>query len=260
MIGWIVWIAKDLITHLLCVDPTQRYSIDEFLAHPWMNVRPTYSLPLPLLLTHSFPQLRRSPPPPQLQHPPPKSTAVQSTRPSSKPSAAAADAKHALPASPRSKKPSTSPTPCIVWRKRVPIVRCTGRGIEDFWRGWMRMMRRRMGRLLWRRWGRNMGPRWNACLTRNGRRQLVYPNQEEDAIEPDAQWETDAQAYEIWAGRRADLGAGMGLVWIWVIQAFWGDGIVGLWSRVRLGGLEAGQGVLVLGGGRMRLSMRRKVR
>lgn len=29
--------AKDLITHLLCVDPTQRYTIDEFLAHPWCN-------------------------------------------------------------------------------------------------------------------------------------------------------------------------------------------------------------------------------
>lgn len=29
--------AKDLITHLLCVDPAQRYTIDEFLAHPWCN-------------------------------------------------------------------------------------------------------------------------------------------------------------------------------------------------------------------------------
>ncbi|KAG9014943.1 hypothetical protein FRB94_007015 [Tulasnella sp. JGI-2019a] len=29
--------SKDLITHLLCVDPTQRYTIDEFLAHPWCN-------------------------------------------------------------------------------------------------------------------------------------------------------------------------------------------------------------------------------
>lgn len=27
--------SKDLISHLLCVDPTQRYTIDEFLAHPW---------------------------------------------------------------------------------------------------------------------------------------------------------------------------------------------------------------------------------
>ena len=29
--------AKDLITHLLCVDPAQRYTIDEFLAHPWIK-------------------------------------------------------------------------------------------------------------------------------------------------------------------------------------------------------------------------------
>lgn len=27
--------AKDLITHLLCVDPAQRYTIEEFLNHPW---------------------------------------------------------------------------------------------------------------------------------------------------------------------------------------------------------------------------------
>ncbi|KAJ3501352.1 hypothetical protein NLJ89_g9373 [Agrocybe chaxingu] len=32
--------AKDLITHLLCVDPAQRYTIDEFLAHPWCNAEP----------------------------------------------------------------------------------------------------------------------------------------------------------------------------------------------------------------------------
>jgi len=32
--------AKDLITHLLCVDPDQRYTIDEFLAHPWCNEAP----------------------------------------------------------------------------------------------------------------------------------------------------------------------------------------------------------------------------
>ncbi|KAF8528976.1 kinase-like domain-containing protein [Hysterangium stoloniferum] len=32
--------AKDLITHLLCVDPSQRYTIDEFLAHPWINEEP----------------------------------------------------------------------------------------------------------------------------------------------------------------------------------------------------------------------------
>ncbi|RDB22618.1 Serine/threonine-protein kinase srk1 [Hypsizygus marmoreus] len=33
-------LAKDLITHLLCVDPAQRYTIDEFLAHPWCNAAP----------------------------------------------------------------------------------------------------------------------------------------------------------------------------------------------------------------------------
>ncbi len=29
--------AKDLISHLLCVDPEQRYTIREFLAHPWIR-------------------------------------------------------------------------------------------------------------------------------------------------------------------------------------------------------------------------------
>ncbi|CUA69066.1 hypothetical protein RSOLAG22IIIB_03744 [Rhizoctonia solani] len=29
--------SKDLISHLLCVDPAQRYTIDEFLAHPWCH-------------------------------------------------------------------------------------------------------------------------------------------------------------------------------------------------------------------------------
>lgn len=38
--------AKDLITHLLCVDPAQRYTIDEFLAHPWIKEAPA---PLPTL-------------------------------------------------------------------------------------------------------------------------------------------------------------------------------------------------------------------
>jgi len=32
--------AKDLVSHLLCVDPAQRYTIDEFLAHPWMKEVP----------------------------------------------------------------------------------------------------------------------------------------------------------------------------------------------------------------------------
>ncbi|KIM90986.1 hypothetical protein PILCRDRAFT_811487 [Piloderma croceum F 1598] len=36
--------AKDLIQHLLCVDPAQRYTIDEFLAHQWCNAAPA---PLP---------------------------------------------------------------------------------------------------------------------------------------------------------------------------------------------------------------------
>jgi hypothetical protein len=33
--------VKDLITHLLCVDPEKRYTIDEFLAHPWINQKPS---------------------------------------------------------------------------------------------------------------------------------------------------------------------------------------------------------------------------
>ncbi|CCM05665.1 uncharacterized protein FIBRA_07895 [Fibroporia radiculosa] len=37
--------AKDLITHLLCVDPAQRYTIDEFLAHPWCNAAPAPAPP-----------------------------------------------------------------------------------------------------------------------------------------------------------------------------------------------------------------------
>ncbi|KAF7721655.1 hypothetical protein EC973_004331 [Apophysomyces ossiformis] len=28
--------AKDLVSHLLCVDPEERYTIDQFLKHPWM--------------------------------------------------------------------------------------------------------------------------------------------------------------------------------------------------------------------------------
>lgn len=39
-----VHLAKDLISHLLCVDPAQRYTIDEFLTHPWCNAAPA---PLP---------------------------------------------------------------------------------------------------------------------------------------------------------------------------------------------------------------------
>ncbi|KAJ3182930.1 hypothetical protein HDU85_002533 [Gaertneriomyces sp. JEL0708] len=53
--------AKDLVQHLLEVDPKKRYSISEFLAHPWMNgqrfvlksnapaiVAPTFTAELPL--------------------------------------------------------------------------------------------------------------------------------------------------------------------------------------------------------------------
>ncbi|KAF9430043.1 hypothetical protein BGZ94_008569 [Podila epigama] len=29
--------VKDLITHLLCVNPNERYTIDQFLAHPWVK-------------------------------------------------------------------------------------------------------------------------------------------------------------------------------------------------------------------------------
>ncbi|KAI9308753.1 kinase-like domain-containing protein [Cunninghamella echinulata] len=29
--------AKDLVSHLLCVDPNERYTIDEFFKHPWMQ-------------------------------------------------------------------------------------------------------------------------------------------------------------------------------------------------------------------------------
>ncbi|WRT66214.1 uncharacterized protein IL334_003167 [Kwoniella shivajii] len=39
--------AKDLITHLLCVDPAQRYTIDEFLAHPWIKEAPSLQVPQP---------------------------------------------------------------------------------------------------------------------------------------------------------------------------------------------------------------------
>lgn len=39
--------AKDLIQHLLCVDPAQRYTIDEFLAHPWCTAAPAPPPPKP---------------------------------------------------------------------------------------------------------------------------------------------------------------------------------------------------------------------
>jgi serine/threonine-protein kinase RCK2 len=37
--------AKDLISHLLCVDPNKRYTIDEFLNHPWVKNEPFHPLP-----------------------------------------------------------------------------------------------------------------------------------------------------------------------------------------------------------------------
>ncbi|TFK29287.1 Ser/Thr protein kinase [Coprinopsis marcescibilis] len=47
--------AKDLISHLLCVDPAQRYTIDEFLAHPWCNAAPAPPPPpTPLVLNDKF--------------------------------------------------------------------------------------------------------------------------------------------------------------------------------------------------------------
>ena len=43
-------VARDLVTHLLCVDPAQRYTIDEFLAHPWCNEQPVPApVPAPAL-------------------------------------------------------------------------------------------------------------------------------------------------------------------------------------------------------------------
>lgn len=47
-------LAKDLITHLLCVDPVQRYTIDEFLAHPWCNAAPA---PPPPPTPYMYPHL-----------------------------------------------------------------------------------------------------------------------------------------------------------------------------------------------------------
>ena len=50
-------LAKDLVTHLLCVDPAQRYTIDEFLAHPWCNEAPA---PPPPPTPHVAPLLNRA--------------------------------------------------------------------------------------------------------------------------------------------------------------------------------------------------------
>jgi serine/threonine-protein kinase RCK2 len=49
-------LAKDLITHLLCVDPAQRYTIDEFLNHPWCKAAPgPPPLPTPTPDLHNVP-------------------------------------------------------------------------------------------------------------------------------------------------------------------------------------------------------------
>ncbi|KAF9391006.1 hypothetical protein CPB97_007759 [Podila verticillata] len=39
--------VKDLITHLLCVNPKERYTIDQFLAHPWVKAgeKPAANVP-----------------------------------------------------------------------------------------------------------------------------------------------------------------------------------------------------------------------
>jgi serine/threonine-protein kinase RCK2 len=44
--------AKDLISHLLAVDPDQRYDIDQFLNHPWIKQAPG-ATPLPALKANS---------------------------------------------------------------------------------------------------------------------------------------------------------------------------------------------------------------
>lgn len=45
IIDLIALLAKDLVGHLLCVDSAQRYTIDEFLAHPWCSTAPAPLLP-----------------------------------------------------------------------------------------------------------------------------------------------------------------------------------------------------------------------
>lgn len=44
--------AKDLITHLLCVDPAQRYTVDEFLSHPWATAAPAPPPSTPSIYGH----------------------------------------------------------------------------------------------------------------------------------------------------------------------------------------------------------------
>lgn len=44
--------SKDLISHLLCVDSTQRYTIDEFLDHPWCTASEPPPPPTPHIYAH----------------------------------------------------------------------------------------------------------------------------------------------------------------------------------------------------------------
>ncbi|KAG8990747.1 hypothetical protein FRB90_001629, partial [Tulasnella sp. 427] len=54
--------SKDLITHLLCVDPTQRYTIDEFLAHPWCKEPLGQVAPTPAIRTAAYDSPMLAPP------------------------------------------------------------------------------------------------------------------------------------------------------------------------------------------------------
>ncbi|GAA6064346.1 hypothetical protein JCM10212_004672 [Sporobolomyces blumeae] len=53
--------SKDLITHLLDVDPEKRYTIDEFLAHPWCKAKPAPSAVTPNTLESLAPGLKPIP-------------------------------------------------------------------------------------------------------------------------------------------------------------------------------------------------------
>ncbi|KAI7886527.1 kinase-like protein [Lichtheimia hyalospora FSU 10163] len=47
--------AKELITHLLCVDPNERYTVDEFLNHPWITQKKAPAISVPSVLTPPTP-------------------------------------------------------------------------------------------------------------------------------------------------------------------------------------------------------------
>ncbi|GAA5857099.1 hypothetical protein JCM8547_007958 [Rhodosporidiobolus lusitaniae] len=53
--------SKDLITHLLDVEPEKRYTIDEFLAHPWSKTKPVPSAVTPGTLETLAPGLKPVP-------------------------------------------------------------------------------------------------------------------------------------------------------------------------------------------------------